>query len=128
MREEFFAPGASPISLDPPKRPMIFLNEPAWWPPISDRRDVAPASLERNPRAANENIIDNDPMSAIVREIMADRAQWKESASDLLQIGVNRSGWPKSPRALAGRLRGAETSARSGLRLPSAARGGLERA
>jgi hypothetical protein len=28
--------------------------------------------------------------------------QWRGSASDLLQIGANRSGWPKSPRALAG--------------------------
>jgi hypothetical protein len=30
-----------------------------------------------------------------------------------LPIGVNRSGWPKSPRALAGRLRGAETFLRT---------------
>jgi hypothetical protein len=74
---------------------------------------VAPANLERNRRAAIENIIDNDPVAAVVREIMADRAQWRGSASDLLQIGVNRSGWPKSPRALAGRLRGAETFLRT---------------
>jgi hypothetical protein len=31
------------------------------------------------------------------------------SASDLLQVGTNRPGWPKSPRALAGRLRRAQT-------------------
>jgi hypothetical protein len=31
---------------------------------------VAPASLERNRRAAIENIIDNDPVAAVVREIM----------------------------------------------------------
>src|SRR6516225_1149488 len=61
-----------------------------------------PASLERNRRAAI--IIDTDPVAALVREIMADRAEWRGSASDLLQIGANRSGWPKSPRALAGRL------------------------
>ena len=36
---------------------------------------------------------------------MADKAQWRGSASDLLQVGTNRSGWPKTPRALAGRLR-----------------------
>ena len=66
---------------------------------------MAPATLERNWRGAIENIIDTDPVAAFVREIMADRAQWTGSASDLLQIGVNRSGWPKSPRALAGRLR-----------------------
>jgi hypothetical protein len=70
---------------------------------------VAPATLERNWRGAIENIIDTDPVAAFVREIMADRAQWSGSASDLLQVGVNRSGWPKNPRALAGRLRRAQT-------------------
>src|SRR5262249_3453315 len=58
-----------------------------------------------NRRAAIENLLDGDPVAALVREIMAERAQWRESASDLLQLGANRSGWPKSPRALAGRLR-----------------------
>jgi hypothetical protein len=71
-----------------------------------------------NRRDAIENIIDADPVAARVREIMADRAQWTGSASDLLQAGINvaanpvvwnRSGWPKSPRALAGRLRRAQT-------------------
>ena len=28
----------------------------------------------------------------LVREMMADRAQWRGSASDLLQVGTNRSG------------------------------------
>jgi hypothetical protein len=46
----------------------------------------------------------------LVREIMADRAQWTGSASDLLQVGTNRYGWPKSPRALAGRVRRAQPS------------------
>ena len=57
-----------------------------------------------------------------MREIMADRAQWSGSASDLLQAGINvagnpmvgnRSGWPKNPRVLAGRLRRAQTSLRA---------------
>ena len=74
---------------------------------------MAPATLERNRRAAIENIIDNDPVAALVREIMADRGQWTGSASDLLQLGTNRSGWPKSPRALAGRLRRAQTFLRT---------------
>jgi hypothetical protein len=61
-----------------------------------------------------ENIVDADPVAVIVREILADRAQWTGTASDLLQAGINiagnamvgnRSGWPKNPRALAGRLR-----------------------
>src|SRR5262245_1333515 len=63
------------------------------------------AAYSNNRRAAIENIVDADPVAALVREIMADKAQWRGSASDLLQIGANRSGWPKSPRALAGRLR-----------------------
>ena len=44
---------------------------------------------------------------------MADRAQWTGSASDLLQVGTSRTGWPKSPRALAGRLRRAQTFLRT---------------
>jgi hypothetical protein len=53
---------------------------------------------------------------------MADRAQWAGTASDLLQAGTNitgeltvsnRSSWPKSPRALAGRLRRAQTFLRT---------------
>jgi hypothetical protein len=74
-------------------------------------------------RDAIVNIIDADPVAAQVRELMADRAQWSGSASDLLQLGINvggnvraawlRSGWPKSPRALAGRLRRAQTPLRA---------------
>jgi hypothetical protein len=66
-----------------------------------------------NRRDAVEKILDGDPVAILVREIMADRAQWTGSASDLLQVGTNRSGWPKSPRALAGRLRRAQTFLRS---------------
>jgi hypothetical protein len=72
---------------------------------------------------AVENIIDADPVAAHVRALMADRAQWTGSASDLLQLGINvgsnampawtRSGWPKNPRALAGRLRRAQTPLRA---------------
>src|SRR5262249_2648348 len=68
-----------------------------------------------NRRDAIESIVDADPVAAHVRALMADRAQWTGSASDLLQVGINvggnamavwtRSGWPRSPRALAGRLR-----------------------
>jgi len=77
----------------------------------------------RAPARAIENIVDADPVAAHVRELMADRAQWTRSASDLLQVGINiagnamaawiRSGWPKSPRALAGRLRRAQTPLRA---------------
>src|SRR5262249_5751056 len=71
------------------------------------------APYSNNRRAAIENIVDADPVAALVREIMADKAQWRGSASDLLQIGANRSGWPKSPRALAGRLRRAQSFLRT---------------
>jgi hypothetical protein len=71
------------------------------------------AAYSNNRRAAIENIVDADPVAALVREIMADKAQWRGSASDLLQIGANRSGWPKSPRALAGRLLRAQSFLRT---------------
>src|SRR5262249_15137182 len=80
------------------------------------------AAYSNNRRDAIENIVDADPVAAHVREVMADRAQWNGSASDLLQginVGGNamapwtRSGWPRSPRALAGRLRRAQTPLRA---------------
>jgi len=71
------------------------------------------AAYSNNRRATIENIVDADPVAACVREIMADRAQWTGSASDLLQVGTNRFGWPKSPRALAGRLRRAQAFLRT---------------
>ena len=46
---------------------------------------------------------------------MAECNSWTGSATDLLRVGANRSegifrtGWPKNPRALAGRLRRAQT-------------------
>jgi len=49
-------------------------------------------AYSNNRRAAIENIIDADPVAALVREMMADRAQWRGSASDLLQVDTNRSG------------------------------------
>jgi hypothetical protein len=81
-------------------------------------------AYDDNRRDAIENIVDAaDPVAAHVRELMAARAQWTGSASDLLQLGLNvggnlmaawrRSGWPKNPRALAGRLRRAQTPLRA---------------
>jgi hypothetical protein len=67
------------------------------------------AAYSNNRRDTIENIIDADPVAACVRELMSDRTQWRGSASDLLQFGADRSGWPKSPRALAGRLRRAQS-------------------
>src|SRR5262249_31058936 len=58
------------------------------------------------------------PVAPRVREIVAERSSWTGSATDLLRAGAGRSidgtprdctGWPKNPRALAGRLRRAQT-------------------
>ena len=85
--------------------------ETALWPPGT-------RAYEANRRAAIECIIDADPFAACVREIMTERSSWTGSAADLLRAGADRSGggisrdstgWPKNPRALAGRLRRAQT-------------------
>ena len=80
------------------------------------------AAYSNNRRDAIENIVEADAVAACVREIMADRAEWAGSASDLLLAGANvagnpmvgnRPGWPKNPRALAGQLRRAQTFLRT---------------
>jgi hypothetical protein len=87
--------------------------ETALWPAGTFAR-----AYHANRRAAIEDLIDTDPVAARVREIMADRRTWTGSASDLLRAGADRTGegltslsagWPKSPRALAGRLRRVQT-------------------
>jgi hypothetical protein len=100
---------------------MGFLSRAVLWPRARSRpcesafraAGTLEVAYSINGRDAIENIIDIDPVAALVRAIMADRAQWTGSASDLLQVGTNRSGWPKSPRALAGRLRRAQTFLRT---------------
>jgi hypothetical protein len=91
--------------------------ETAFWPAGTFARAYA-----ANRRAAIEDMIEADPVATRVREIMADRGAWTGSASDLLRAGANRFGdsfsnghtdWPKNPRALAGRLRRAQTSLRT---------------
>jgi hypothetical protein len=67
-------------------------------------------------------MIDADPVAAYVRELMAERSSWTGTAVDLLRAGAGRSsdgismdrtGWPKNPRVLAGRLRRAQTFLRA---------------
>jgi hypothetical protein len=66
---------------------------------------------------AVEGVIDADPIAGAVRAVMAMRAQWTGTASDLLGALAEVAGervaksktWPESPRALAGRLRRAAT-------------------
>jgi hypothetical protein len=74
-----------------------------------------------NRRAAIESIIEADPIATCLRTIMADRTMWMGSASDLMRLyaqsareDVSTGGaWTKNPRALAGRLRRAQTFLRS---------------
>jgi hypothetical protein len=87
--------------------------ETALWPTGAFAR-----AYEANRRAAVERIIDADPVSACVREIMAERSAWTGCAADLLDLadnGVSRGspGWPKNPRALAGRLRRTQPALRT---------------
>ena len=92
-------------------------GETALWPSGTFARAHA-----ANRRAAVEDAIDADRWDACVRELMAERGSWRGSAADLLRIGADRSsdgiarggaGWPKNPRALAGRLRRAQTFLRA---------------
>jgi hypothetical protein len=94
------------------------------------------AAYSNNRRDAIENIVEADPVAARMREIMADRAQWAGSASDLLLAGANVAGNPMVGTLPAGQRTPALSlvacagyrpcSVRSALRLSSAARGGRE--
>jgi hypothetical protein len=82
--------------------------ETAFWPPSTFRK-----AYDANRRRAVEDAVEADPVAAYVRKIMAKRAKWVGTASDLLDAtavcGDHLAGrivdWPKNPRALAGRLR-----------------------
>jgi hypothetical protein len=89
--------------------------ETALWPAGTIVR-----AYEANRRVAVESMIDADPVASCVREIMAQRKTWIGTAAELLSFGVGYTGdhlswrsWPKNPRALAGRLRRAQTPLRS---------------
>jgi hypothetical protein len=90
--------------------------ETAFWPPGAFLR-----AYNANRRAAIEGVIEADPVAAFVREIMAVRSTWAGRASDLLRARIaagedvldGTAGWPKNPRALAGRLRRCQTFLRT---------------
>jgi hypothetical protein len=77
-----------------------------FWSAYCDNRDEAV-----------DGVIDADPIAAAVRALMAARAEWTGTASELLgalceivgERGAKSKTWPDSPRALAGRLRRAAT-------------------
>ena len=79
-------------------------------------------AYKANRWSAIQDVVDADPVAARIRDIMAERIMWCGSASDLLQVAAPRPrddafwtnvGWPRSPRALAGRLRRAQTPLRA---------------
>src|SRR5262249_38054058 len=90
--------------------------ETALWPAGTFVRAYA-----ANRRAAIESIVEMDPIAICVRALMIDRNTWTGSASDLLRLCaeharadiLNGSAWAKNPRALAGRLRRAQTFLRT---------------
>jgi hypothetical protein len=90
--------------------------ETALWPAGTFARAYA-----ANRRAAIESIMEADPIATCVRSIMADRTTWTGSASDLLRLCAESAresppggvAWAKNPRALAGRLRRAQTFLRT---------------
>ena len=69
---------------------------------------------------AVEGVLDDEPIAAAVRAMMATRTVWTGTASDLLgalgtvagEPGVKSKTWPDSPRALSGRLRRVATALR----------------
>src|SRR6516162_7397334 len=90
--------------------------ETAFWPSGTFLH-----AYDANRRAAIEGVIEADPVAAFVREIMAVRGTWAGRASDLLRARFaagedmpdTTAGWPRNPRALAGRLRRCQTFLRT---------------
>jgi len=90
--------------------------ETALWPAGTFARAYA-----ANRRAAIESVIEADPIATCVRALMIDRNMWTGSASDLLRFYAEHAradisrgtAWAKNPRALAGRLRRAQTFLRT---------------
>src|SRR2546429_5958289 len=90
--------------------------ETALWPAGTFARAYA-----ANRRTAIEGMIEADPVAAWVRGLMAERSAWTGSAAGLLQaanfagdeLWKRSAGWPKTPRALAGRVRRAQTFLRT---------------
>jgi hypothetical protein len=79
-------------------------------------------AYESNRRIAIDDAIDADPLATAVRELIAARGSWAGSAAELLRMvehsrsegmELQPGRWPKNPRALAGRLRRAQTFLRA---------------
>jgi hypothetical protein len=95
-------------------------SETALWPSGTFAHAYA-----ANRETAVDDAIDFDPVAAFVRELIGKRGSWTGSAAELLRmaehlgrngrngISLDPSQWPKNPRALAGRLRRAQTFLRT---------------
>jgi hypothetical protein len=76
-------------------------------------------AFKENRRSAIQNVIDSEPLAAYIRHMMAGRRSWTGTASDLLRAAEAFTenpptmGWPRTPRALAGRLRRSQTFLRT---------------
>jgi hypothetical protein len=88
--------------------------EVAFWP-----RGTFMRAFKENRRSAIQNVIDSEPLAAYIRHMMAGRRSWTGTASDLLRAAEAFTenpptmGWPRTPRALAGRLRRSQTFLRT---------------
>jgi hypothetical protein len=88
--------------------------ETALWPAGTFMQ-----AYQANRRAVVEDVVEADPVATCVRMIMAQNTSWNGTAADLLRIGTDCAGdglgprWPQNPRALAGRLRRAQTALRT---------------
>jgi hypothetical protein len=83
--------------------------ETALWPVGTVARAYA-----ANRQAAIKSVVEADPVAVCVRDMMARRQQGSGTASDFLraadmhqrdEVSLRRAEWPRTPRALAGRLR-----------------------
>jgi hypothetical protein len=90
--------------------------------PVFDRVGAFVHAYTANRRSAIEEVVEADPVASRIRAIMAERTEWSGSASELLRVAASPSsddafrinvGWPRSSRALAGRLRRAQTPLRA---------------
>jgi hypothetical protein len=86
--------------------------EEALWPAGTFARAYA-----GNRRTAIESLVEADPLATCVRRVMGEQATWTGTASDLLRMCAQSErediflcpSWARNPRALAGRLRRAQT-------------------
>jgi len=90
--------------------------EPALWP-----AGAFMAAYSENLDQAVDTVIEADLIASAVRDLMTLRTEWTGTATDLLDALGEKVGekitkakeWPKTPRALSGRLRRAATTLRA---------------